>query len=163
VSRHAIYGIVRRYRDQQSGQDQPKPGRPRKIGDREKRQIMRIIGQDSHIQIQELIEKANLNCCKQTLVTFLRKEGIMHYKSLIRPLLSEETARKRLRFARRYIHMSTDFWEKWTFSDEVAVARGEGQRRTWCFCKPVSFLTAIVTALTAPSMRDYSERTSRPV
>ncbi|KAJ4162925.1 hypothetical protein NW754_014346 [Fusarium falciforme] len=52
----------------------------------------------------------------------------MHYKSLLRPFLSEANARKRLRFARRYVHMAEDFWEKWTFSDEVIIARGEGQR-----------------------------------
>ncbi|UPK97475.1 hypothetical protein LCI18_008410 [Fusarium solani-melongenae] len=60
----------------------------------------------------------------------------MHYKSLLRPFLSEANARKRLRFARRYVHMAEDFWEKWTFSDEVIIARGEGQRRTRVFCKP---------------------------
>nr|AAK16923.1 DNA transposase [Fusarium breviconum] len=161
VSRHAIYGIVRRYRDQESAADQPKSGRPRIIGDRERRRILRVIAQDPHIQIRELIEEAGLSCCRATLISYLRKEGIMHYKSLLRPFLSEDNARKRLRFARRYVHMAEDFWESWTFSDEVIIARGEGQRRTWVFCKPVYLLFAIANFLTISSTRGYSKRTFR--
>ena len=157
VSRHAIYGVVRRYRDQESAADQPKSGRPRIIGERERRRILRVIAQDPHLQIRELIEEAGLSCCRATLISYLRKEGIMHYKSLLRPFLSEANARKRLRFARRYVHMAEDFWEKWTFSDEVIIARGEGQRRTWVFCKPVYVLLITATFLTISSTRDSSD------
>lgn len=111
ISRHAIYGVVRRYRDQKSGQDQPRSGRPRILGEREKRRILRVIAQDPHIQVKELIEEAGLTCSRGTILSFLKKEGIMHYKSLIRPFLSDAMATRRLRFARRYVHMSPEFWE----------------------------------------------------
>lgn len=104
-----------------------------------------------------------MSCSRKTILAFLRNEGIMHFKSLIRPFINETTARKRLHFARRFVHMSTDFWKSWTFSDEVIIARGEGQRRTWCFCKPVRKPIAIVASLTVPSTRDYSDRMFRPV
>lgn len=98
---------------------------------------MRIIAHDTHLQIREIIEEAGLSCCRATLTSCLRREGIMNYKSLLRPFLSEHNARKRLHSARQYVHMAEGFWERWTFSDEVIIARGEGQRCTWVFCKPV--------------------------
>jgi transposase len=162
VSRHAIYGVVRRYQEQQSARDQPRHGRPHKLTKRDLRRVLLVIGRDPHIVISELIEEAGLSCHAKTLTSTLRREGIMHFQSLLRPFISPETARKRLRFAHRYINQSEESWSRWTFSDETIVARGEGQRRTWVFCKPVCVSFAIAALLMIPSMRDYSEIMFRP-
>ncbi|KAM5528535.1 DNA transposase [Fusarium oxysporum f. sp. phaseoli] len=133
MSRHAIYGIIRRYPAQQSAQDQPRSGRPTAIGPRELRRIKIIIARDPHIQLQDLLQQAQLTCHKDTLIRHLKKAGIMHCQSILRPFLSNEAAAQRLQFARLYVNKPIEFWKKWNFSDEVIVARGEGQRRSWVF------------------------------
>jgi transposase len=143
MSRHAIYGIIRRYPAQQSAQDQPRSGRPTAIGPRELRRIKIIIARDPHIQLQDLLQQAQLTCHKDTLIRHLKNAGIMHCQSILRPFLNNEAAAQRLQFARLYINKPIEFWKKWNFSDEVIVARGEGQRRSWVFCRRVRFLTAI--------------------
>jgi transposase len=47
VSRATVYGIVKRYRYQYKGQDQPRSGCPLKLSERDKRHIMRVIDCDS--------------------------------------------------------------------------------------------------------------------
>jgi hypothetical protein len=61
----------------------------------------------------------------------------MHTLALTRPKLSELVTAKRLRFAQRYINQESRVWERWIFSDETTIARGDGARREWVFWKLV--------------------------
>ena len=138
LSRHAIHGIIRRYEHQEEAQSKPHAGRPKVITERDKTHILRIIDQDPFITTRELLEKAGLSCHASTLTRFLQKEGIQHYQALQRPLLGPDTVLKRQAFAEKYYREDASFWYNWFFSNEALVARGEGERRGWVFCKPVS-------------------------
>ncbi|KJZ70846.1 hypothetical protein HIM_09760 [Hirsutella minnesotensis 3608] len=65
-----------------------------------------------------------------------KKQAYRAVRALRRPKLGEEQAAKRLAFAQRYYQEPASFSYKWIFSDETTIARGEGERQAWVFCKP---------------------------
>jgi transposase len=87
VTKHAIFGIVRRYRHEESAKENSRSGRPSIITDRDKNHTLRIIDSDSFISCREIIGRFGLCCHKSTLTRWLKKQGVQHYLSLPRPFL----------------------------------------------------------------------------
>ena len=146
ISRHAVHGVIRRYKHQEEAQSKARPGRPRVITERDKSHILQVISRNPFITTRELIEQAGLSCHPSTLIRFLRKEGIQHYQALQRPLLSLGAVLKRRAFAERYYRENASFWHSWFFSDEASIARGEGRRRSWVFCPSVYSIPSYLIA-----------------
>jgi transposase len=144
ISARAVYAIVERYGKQQSAKDQPRSGRPPLLDGRHKRHIFRCIEEDPFVSNRELIEKCALPCSVSTVTRFLRKEGIQHYRALRRPKLTPDVAAKRLEFARLHVRKPLSWWKRWIFSDEVTIARGEGEKQKWVFCRKVRIIEHII-------------------
>lgn len=138
VTQHAIFGIVRRYRTQESAKSKPRSGRPTVLSDRDKKHINLIIDRDPFVTYQEILDKAGLRCHRSTIRRWLIKSGIQHHLALRRPFLGPATVAKRRAFAEKYRHEDASFWYSWWFSDEVSIDRTDGDRTKWCFHKYVS-------------------------
>lgn len=82
LTRHAIYGVIRRYRHQQSAMDNKRSKRPPVLSERDKRHIKRLIDQKPSISYTEIIEKTGLSCHRSTIRRWLVKEGIEHKHAL---------------------------------------------------------------------------------
>jgi hypothetical protein len=76
-----------------------------------------------------------LDVSADTVLRWVKKKGIFHSKALRRPLLTPIVAQKRLEFALKYYHELPSFWHRWIFTDESTVARGQGERGEWVFCR----------------------------
>lgn len=137
----SISGIIKRHDEQQSAQSRPRPGQPTKSTARIKRVVFRVIAQDPFISLTKLVIEAGLDCHPSVLRDWLKKEGIHHSHALQRPLLTPITARKRLQFAQRFYGKPASFWKRWIFSDETTIARGQGERVKWAFCRKVCYTT----------------------
>lgn len=99
ITKHIIFGIVWRYKYQNSAKRKPGSGRPTIISTRDKNHIFRIVDQDPFVTYAEILEQTGLCCYKTTLMWWLRKQGVQHHLSLWRPFLSPAVAQKRLDFA----------------------------------------------------------------
>lgn len=139
VSPRAAYGIETRYRYQKSGKDLPRSGRPPALTDRDKRHIKRSIEIDPFITTKQIKASVGLTCHIRTITRWLRKEGIMHSRALRRPFLKDEHAEQRLAWALEYIDKPIEWWKLVVFSDESTIARGEGEKEAWVFCRKVSY------------------------
>lgn len=71
VSKYAIFGIVRRYKEQQSAKSNPRSGRPTIIKNGDKNHIFRIIDKDPFITYNEILELTGLQCHRTTLTRSL--------------------------------------------------------------------------------------------
>ncbi|KAJ9412597.1 hypothetical protein QL093DRAFT_2585027 [Fusarium oxysporum] len=118
LSRHAIYGVIRRYRHQQSAKDLPRSGRLPALSDRDKTHIKILIKNDAFISYKEIKQRARLSCSSPTIRRWLQKTGIQHNLALRRPFLSEE---------------NESFWYSWWFSDEPTIDRTDGDYTKWSF------------------------------
>lgn len=147
VSPGSISGIIRRYDDQKSAKTQHRAGRPPKLSKRDKRALFRIIKQDPFITIPNLLLLSGLDVSERTILQYLQSEGIHHQHALRRPLLTPEVAQKRLEFAQEHVDELPEYWERWIFSDESTIARGDGDRGGWVFCRIGRRFLALFTTL----------------
>jgi transposase len=84
----SVYGIVKRYRRQESAKDKKRSGRPRSLTDQDKLHINTIVERWPFCSYEDIIQKAGLNCHRTTIRRYLLKEGIQHKLALRRPFLS---------------------------------------------------------------------------
>lgn len=133
----SVHGIATRYTQQISGRDLPRPGQPKKLSPRNKRNILRIIEEDPFITNKNLVQRTGVSVSVATLTSYLKSQGIQHRRALQRPKLTPTAAARRLEFAREHIQKPISWWRKVIWSDEVTVARGDGLKSKWCFCQPV--------------------------
>ncbi|SCN64388.1 uncharacterized protein FFB20_00605 [Fusarium fujikuroi] len=126
LSRHAIYGIIRRGRAQESCKDKPRSGRPSALSDQDKSHIKILIKNNPFISYRDIISRARLRASPKTIRRWLIDEKIQHRLALQRPFLTEEAAQLRKSFADKYRHEDESFWYSWWFSDEVTIDRTDG-------------------------------------
>ena len=143
ISPGSVWGIQKRYRNQERGRNKRRVGRPKIISERDIRHVKRIIDVDPFISNENLLRAAALSCSISTLNRVLVKEGIQHHRALRRPKLTTELAAKRLTFAQRYLEKPLDWWKNWIFTDETTIARGDGPP----MAKPTSGFSALGSAL----------------
>ncbi|VTT69774.1 unnamed protein product, partial [Fusarium fujikuroi] len=133
LSRHAIYGIIRRGRAQESCKDKPRSGRPSALSDQDKSHIKILIKNNPFISYRDIISRARLRASPKTIRRWLIDEKIQHRLALRRPFLTEEAAQLRKSFADKYRHEDESFWYSWWFSDEVTIDRTDGDYTKWSF------------------------------
>ncbi|SCN95043.1 uncharacterized protein FFB20_09933 [Fusarium fujikuroi] len=133
LSRHAIYGIIRRGRAQESCKDKPRSGRPSALSDQDKSHIKILIKNNPFISYRDIISRARLRASPKTIRRWLIDEKIQHRLALRRPFLTEEAAQLRKSFADKYRHEDESFWYSWWFSDEVTIDRIDGDYTKWSF------------------------------
>ncbi|VZI00074.1 unnamed protein product, partial [Fusarium fujikuroi] len=104
LSRHAIYGIIRRSRAQESCKDKPHSGRPSALSDQDKSHIKILIKNNPFISYRDIISRARLRASPKTICCWLIDEKIQHRLALRRPFLTEEAAQLRKSFADKYRH-----------------------------------------------------------
>lgn len=138
ISPSAVYAIARRYDTQISGKSRPGRGGKPKLDERTIRRILREIDGNPFISCRELIQNCSLPVTAETLTKTLKEKGIQHMKALRRPKLSDKIAEKRLAFAEKHLNKPLSYWKRFVFSDETTVARGQGERQGWVFCRAVS-------------------------
>jgi transposase len=131
LTARAVYNIAQRYKHQQSARSNARSGRPRILDERHKRHIFRLIRDNPFIKTSEILNQASLLYTGRTLNTFLRRQGIKHFRALRRPLLTPETAAQRLDFANQYVDKPLEWWHCIIFSDECTIERRSSRGAVW--------------------------------
>jgi transposase len=76
IIKHAIFGIVRRYRSQISAKDKPRSGRLTILTDRDKKHIDQLVDRLPFIAVQEIKDQTGISCHRSTITRWLKKQGI---------------------------------------------------------------------------------------
>lgn len=139
IPRGTVHGLVTRYDHQVKGRDRPRPGRPKKLSERQERYIIRLIEENPFIKNQEIINQADLSISEWTLTQYLQSKGIQHRRALKRPKLTPANAAIRLRFAQEHVDKPLSWWRQVIFSDECSIVCGDGEKEKWCWCTSVRF------------------------
>jgi transposase len=100
----AVKGVLKRYRYQNEGQDNPRSGRPTALPDRDKTHIKMLIERNPFISYKEIEERSHLSCHRTTIYRWLIADGIQHKHALRRPFLTEKTAGIRKAWCDKYRH-----------------------------------------------------------
>lgn len=100
-------------------------GRKDKFSNQEKDEIQKIIEKNSDCSWNSIMNSVYDNLGKSisfnTIYKYSRKMGIYCYVRKHKPLITQQTARKRLAFARKYVSKSVSFWRESGYADEKTI------------------------------------------
>ncbi|XP_043064585.1 uncharacterized protein LOC122320512 [Drosophila ficusphila] len=100
----------------------PRSGRPPKLTDREKRDVLKSVKLNPRLTAfkitQDIKEKFNKDLHEDTIRKILKKEDLHARTARKKPLISPANKRKRTDFAKKFVQEPAVFWNKVLFSDE---------------------------------------------
>ena len=112
-------------------------GRPAKLSPQDKRfcvyKVTRGRIDNAVVVTKTLREEVGVTCSPNTVRSALKEAGLGSIEKPKKPLLSEANRRKRLAFAKKYQHWTTDDWRRVIWSDESKINRFclDGRKWTW--------------------------------
>src|SRR5436853_5164096 len=111
------------------------PGRPQKLSDRHKRQIIFHITrnhQSRRLSALSIIRDLQLNIHPNTLKHTLKDLGYNHCIARRRPFLKKVDWKRRLQFAKRHAHLTIEDWKAYIWTDEMSIKVGmERSTQDW--------------------------------
>lgn len=136
-SRATVQSVMRKYKTEGIITNKTRQGRPRKLTEREERQILREVTKNPKLSVAQLHadikEKCRIDVSASTVRRTIHRGGFKGRIARKKPWINATNRKKRLDFAKKYVNMSPDYWEKVIFSDEckVCVFDTAGSQRVW--------------------------------
>lgn len=122
LKRSTVHDICKRYYTDNSIEDRPRSGRPKKLNSSDEKFVLREVKQNPRVTSSELVSKLKDFSGKEVNSSTIRKRLIKNnYVSRVarrKPLLSRVNRDKRLAFARKFVNKELDFWKRVIFIDE---------------------------------------------
>lgn len=134
IRQTTIYNVFQRYRQRGSIQTAKRPGRPRKLTDRDLRELGRII---QHLRKMKAPEICNLMLKEVSTRTIRQKahEMVFFFSRVAakKPFINEDQRKRRLTFARDHQHWTINNWKKviWTNESSFEIGKQYQQVMVW--------------------------------
>lgn len=109
------------------GYSQPRPGRPQKTSEADKRLILRIVRKDPSLTYKQLREATRLEISHDIFYRILKAAGITNWIAKKRLKLTKAVAKKRLVWAKAYEDWTEEQWANIIWLDECSAERGMGK------------------------------------
>ena len=120
-----VRSFLQRYKKRKSIQNRKPTGRPPKITEKTKRQIVRHVKNNRRDTIQQIRNDLRLvDVSREAVNKIVLQSGLKSCKPSKKPLLSKKQRNDRLKWARKYAEKDEEFFEKWIFSDETSFVIG---------------------------------------
>jgi transposase len=145
-SQAAVGQLLRRWTATGSIRDRPRGGRPRALGARDRRRLVRFFTTE---QIDNAAQGAQMAAAHglpavsvRTVQRELHAAGLRAYTKQKKPRLTAAHRAARLQWAEQHQHFTAEDWQRVIFSDEALVFRVGGGAREWTWCYPAAHLPA---------------------
>ena len=132
-----VQKIIKTVKETHSFKDRPRSGRPRKLTDRNKRAIVKMINK-TQATTATAIAKAlktelNIQVSHDTVSRALKSVGYACRVKQKKPKLTEKHKRNRLAFAKKYESWTADDWKNVIWSDESKfnILNSDGKEYYW--------------------------------
>lgn len=127
VSKRTVERWIKRYKEEGTTKNRHRSGRPRITTVMQDQEIIKTMEVQPVQSAVAVCDKLELECSSRTVVRRLRESGLFARIPATKPVLTGRTKEQRLGFARQYVDMPIDFWQKVIFCDEK-VFSSEGLR-----------------------------------
>lgn len=127
ISRKHLYSLEKAYKENPQMPISASPGRPSSIDERMKRRVIREIRKNPFTSSVKMAKDINTALPDGEYITsdnikkIAVKSNLKAYTPAIRPRLTADHIRKRVKWVREWGNMSADFWTSIIFSDEVSI------------------------------------------
>lgn len=135
--RSSVQRVIENFKSSKKITSKPRGGRPRKLSQRDERDILRIIKQNPKTNAskisQGIKELKNIAVTPQTVRNVLHRHDLRSRVSRRKPLISEKNRKLRLEFAKNYLDKDTHFWDSVIFTDESKfnIFGSDGRQKVW--------------------------------
>ena len=133
----SVQNIVRKYKNDNTIENKPRTGRPKKLSRRDVSHIMNEVVKNPRISAPNLAESiakiSGKRVHPKTVQRVIRNNGYRSRVPRKKPLISEKNRQLRLDFAKKYIDKGEDFWRTVLFTDESKfnLFGSDGRTRVW--------------------------------
>jgi transposase len=128
-------GTISDIKKRKSPLNKPRSGRPPKLSERHKRQIVFHITKNHksrRLSTSTIIQDLQLQVSPDTLKRTLKSLGYNHRIARRRPFLKKLDRKRRLQFAKKHLHLTVEDWKAYIWTDEMSVKVGmERSTRDW--------------------------------
>lgn len=137
IPKSTVFCIVDRFGKTRSLKNKSKSGRPAKLSETVKRNIMRQIKKNPKISATKMAEELNntssISVCAQTVRNAIKSNGFNSRIARKKFFVSKINKEKRIQFAKTYVGNPADFWSNWIFTDESKynISGADGNQRVW--------------------------------
>lgn len=138
VSRASVQRALERFDETCGFQDCSRPGRPKKLNDRNVRMLKHLVQDDDNrssarelmIKLNESLEKP---VCRRTVINYLAKFGYEYKVKIEKPYLNKQHRKARLDWCLEHSNWTVDDWKKVLFSDESTfyVIKRKSETKIW--------------------------------
>lgn len=152
VSRCAVQNALLRFTSSGGYNDAARSGRPKKTSGADDRLIRRCVTRNpraSTADVQCELLAAGVNVHRSTISRRLKAMDLKAFRPSKKPLLTAAMRKKRLQFAKAYLHWTADDWRQVLWSDESCVCLF--QHNTTFIRRPVG--TRYVSRYTTPTVK----------
>src|SRR5579859_6750913 len=101
----------------------PRPGRPPAISESQERYIIQTVNTNTRIPFTELCNITNTNVSIRTIQRHLQNHNLQKWRAAKHTLLTQEHAKKCLKWAMAHGHWKVEDWKRVFWSDECAVKK----------------------------------------
>jgi len=133
IARTTVVSFLQRFDKRGSEENLRRPGRPRKTSARFDRHLIHAALANSRIPFADLRNIINSDVSVSTIHRRLHEDHIHKWRATERALLTEEHAKKRLKWAREHRTWTWEDWKHVVWSDECAVQKDSDNRQVWIF------------------------------
>ena len=135
-----ILNLKKKYEESGEVKDKKRSGRPRKLNERDERNIVRCLMTNecsNAVQLKKSLQvNDGIDVSSDTVRRVLRRNGLMARIKRKKPLLSKKHRKKRLEFAKRYKDWTVNDWNKVVWSDESKFQIFGSDGRQYCWKRP---------------------------
>lgn len=129
ILRSTIQYTLTQESKRQKQQTLPRPGGPRKLTEDDRDHIYETIQQNPSILAADLLKEVDYKVKRHSIWRLTHEMGLRKWRKMHRPTLTPIHAEKRLAWAERHTHFTSEDFARVYWSDECTVERGIGQRQ----------------------------------
>ncbi|MBW0525482.1 hypothetical protein O181_065197 [Austropuccinia psidii MF-1] len=126
-----VHDTIRKHQERGHLKSLPIPGRPRKLNDRDIRQLARVVQQNRRKNLAEIKNLITVDVSINTLQIAIHKDlGKQSCIAVKKPYLSPVHMERRLNFARQHLNWTIEQWSRVIWTDELSFELGKRSTRT---------------------------------
>ncbi|MBW0463510.1 hypothetical protein O181_003225 [Austropuccinia psidii MF-1] len=120
-----VFDTIKQYEETGQLTNQPIPGRPKKLGERDMRQLSRVLHQHRRANLDSIRNLITVDVSASTLRKAIHSLGKKSCIAVKKPYLSERHMQRRLAFAQEHAHWTVDDWRRVIWTDESLFELGK--------------------------------------
>lgn len=136
IFKATAWRIVKRWHDENRVENKARPGRPKKLSERDARRLRHMTQREPRATLADITGSSGLNISMGAVGDYLQKQNLYVRVSCRKPYLNQQSQYHRRSFARRWSGKPKEWWQCYVYTDEVYLQVGPVSRRPTVRCPP---------------------------